>query len=403
MIVVDGELHKRLRKLASPAFKLSQLKKVMPIIETCGDRMVKLFMTCCENNTNCFPDGGKTTEIMVKEILNKTTLDVIGLIAFGHDFKEACTFDTNTFGSHLREWLDVGQELSLTSIFPNQKLIKRCCINVTKFLPNFIQESSIFKLAHITNVVHKLVNGIVQSKIEEKRDKLKNGSIEENTNSKTLLDFILDASDSSKVCHKEVHDILMTFLLAGHETSTLAITWTLYLLSKYPAYQDQCRKEVKQFFDNHEGNVGWDDVHKLSFLNAVVHESLRLYPPIPWLQKYSNGPDKIDEYEIPPNCDIILLICEMQRNSDHWANPDDFIPERFLEPHDTIPWEAYMPFGDGIHKCIGYQLALVEINYFIAVLLKNFEFSVNSSIQYKEYVALTMRPKPALKLFVKVL
>lgn len=391
LIVVNGDVHKKLRKLASPSFKLSALKKLMPIIEMCGERMVKLFSTCCVK---------PGSEIVVKEVLNKTTLDIIGLIAFGHDFKESCSFDSGTFGCDLREWLDKGMELSLLSILPFQLKLKRFLTNITRYLPDCMLRNGALKLAHTTNKIHELVQNIVQHQIEQR----KNGCQWNNdvVKSKSLLDFILDSTDTVDLNNTELHDLLMTFLIAGHETSTLAITWTLYLLAQRPEYQEKCRKEVKLFFEEHQSNVEWDDVKKFTLLNAVVHESLRLYPPVPWLHRVSINADIIDGYFVPPNTDIIVTMCDTQRNPDYWTNPNAFIPERFLEPGNDIPWDAFMPFGDGVHKCIGYQLALVEIIYLLSILLKNFEFSLDPTAEYHEFVIITMQPKPGLKLRTKV-
>lgn len=388
LIVVNGEIHKKLRKLASPAFKLSSLRKTMPIIEKCGDRMVKLISTKCNQSNQKF------TEIDVKEIVNKTTVDVIGIIAFGHDFQDSCNSDVGTFGSQLREWLDGNNFVSLSSILPFQKSLQLSLLKFSRYAPKMLQ-TTVLKPYCMTDRVHTLVENIIQKKIEE----WKNGMLH---NKQSLLDFILHGSDSLDICPKEIHDLLMTFLLAGHETSSLAITWTLYLLAKHPQVQDKCRQEVISFFRDHPNGVDWDDVKKLLFLNAVVHESLRLYPPIPWLNRLSLNADEIAGYYVPPNTDHVLLICEMHRNPKYWSNPDNFVPDRFLEPHDSIPWDAFMPFGDGVHKCIGYQLALTEINYFMAVLLKNFEFSIDPEVSYREFVIITMQPKPALKLLTKI-
>lgn len=360
----------------------------------CGQRMINLFLSRCKESDN------NSVEIGVKQILNKTTLDVIGLIAFGHDFKESCSFDTDTFGSHLRSWLDEGVELSPFSVLPFQLIFKRFMVKLTKYMPKYIRENvSFLMLANMTNQIHDLVEGIVQSKIENKRT----GGHDEMNNSKTLLDFILDAGDSVEIYNKEIHDLLMTFLIAGHETSTLGVTWTLYLLVKHPKCQKKCREEISKFFAEHKNGIDWDDLKQLTYLNAVVYESLRLFSPVPWLHRVSIDEDEIAGYKIPADTDILLIFCEMHRNPEYWTNPEEFLPERFLEPTDNIPWDAFMPFGDGVHKCIGYQLALTEITYFMAILLKNFDFSIDDSVKYLDYVILTCQPKPPLKLFVKVL
>lgn len=388
LIVANGEVHKKLRKLASPAFKLSNIKKVMPIIELCGERMIKLFRKLCDEHS--LDNKENTNEVDIKELLSKTTLDVIGLMAFGHDFEESCSFKTDTFGCKLRKWLNI--KISMFCLLPFQLPIKFfIAMKLMRYIPK-----NILKDHHTTYEIHDLVDSIVQKKIDQKS----NGVQSDNVSGKTLLDSILNSQESAGATQKEIHDLLMTFLIAGHETSALALTWTLYLLAKYPRYQEKCREEGKTFFAQQK-TIEWDDVKKLSFHNAVVHEALRLYSPIPWLSREPTAWDKVAGCYIPPYTDTLVILCEMHRNPEYWSNPLEFLPERFLEPHDSIPWDAFMPFGDGPHKCIGYQLALVEIVYFLALLMKNFSFSANPNIEYKDFCIITMQPRPKLKLYVK--
>lgn len=358
----------------------------------CGERMVKLFQLKCNEKT---ANNEGETEVDVKEMMNKTTLDVIGLIAFGHDFEESCGFKTGTFGCAMRNWMHM--KVSLFCIFPFQLPVKLLFYNqIMRYVPQ-----NILKDYHTTYKIHDLVDNIIEEKIKQKTSNKDKKSVETNS-SKTLLDFILDSNESFGADYKKIHDLLMTFLIAGHETSTLAITWALYLLTKNPEYQTKCREEVNTFFEKRDSPaVEWDDVKKLTFLNAAIHESLRLYSPVPWLNRLSINPDEIAGCPIPANCDILLIMAEMHRNPDYWVNPHEFRPERFLEPHETIPWDAFMPFGDGTHKCIGYQLAMVEIVYFTALLLKSFEFSIDPKVDYCDFTIITMQPSPPLKLFVK--
>lgn len=389
LIVVNGENHKRLRRLATPAFKTSTLKKVMPYIEMCGERLVKLFQTVIrESNKN---EKENYTEIFTNDLLNKTTLDIIVLIAFNYDLKESCGFEKKTFGHELREWLQFRIKPSI--ILPWQKRMNFAIMKLTRYLPSWM-----FGNFHTGNKVHDLIDNFIETKIAERR------STSNETNSRSLFEFILDGSESANLNRTELHDMIMTFVVAGHETSSVTLTWTLYLLAKHPEHQVKCREEaLKMFQEKQNQTIEWDNVKKLTYLNACIHESLRLYPPVPYLNRATLNEDEISGYKIPANQDVLLLITDMQRNPEYWPNPEDFLPERFLESTENLQMDAYMPFGDGAHKCIGYQLALIEVTYLMAIILKNFEFSLDPNIHYREFSMVTMRPKPDLKLRMKMI
>lgn len=108
--------------------------------------------------------------------------------------------------------------------------------------------------------------------------------------------------------------------------------------------------------------------------------------------------DIIDNKKVPAGCDLLINIFELQRDPEIWTNPDSFEPERFLD--DKNPTCGYMPFGDGLHKCIGYQFATAEIALVASVLLRNYQFDVIEGDYYQERAVITLSPNPSLRLLV---
>ena len=122
---------------------------------------------------------------------------------------------------------------------------------------------------------------------------------------------------------------VFTFILAGNETSSVSLAWTLYELAKNPHIQDKLRGEVEKAFSDEE--LTWEKLEKLQFLKNVVKESLRLHPPADVTGRISLSDVEIGGYFVPRGTKIILPIDAVQRSSHYWSNPEIFDPQRFEE------------------------------------------------------------------------
>ena len=123
---------------------------------------------------------------------------------------------------------------------------------------------------------------------------------------------------------------VFTFILAGNETSSVSLAWTLYELAKNPHIQDKLRREVEKAFSD-EGELTWEKLEKLQFLENVIKESLRLHPPADVTSRVALSDVEIGGYFVPRGTMILLPIDAVQRSSHYWANPDLFDPQRFEE------------------------------------------------------------------------
>ena len=191
-----------------------------------------------------------------------------------------------------------------------------------------------------------------------------------------LLSALMAARDEGRgLSDAELRDEAMTFLLAGHETTANALTWTWYLLSKNPQVLEEMRREV-------DSVVGTDvptapDIERLGFTRAVVEESMRLYPPAWLIEREAVQDDEIDGYVIPSGSVLMVSPYVTHRHPDLWPNPEAFDPRRFLEAASSErPPFAYFPFGGGRRQCIGAGFAMMEAVVIAAMIVARYDFEL---------------------------
>lgn len=216
-----------------------------------------------------------------------------------------------------------------------------------------------------------------------------------------LLSVLLNASKSLPAkCEtgplqprRWLRDQLVTFLLAGHETVAVSLTWCLYLLAHHPDVQARLRELVR----GSEPDVAW--LGRWTELDAVVHEALRLYPPVWSLGREAIAADRFDDLEVPAGATVMVSPYAIQRRADLWPEPDAFRPERFAAgPPKQTEALTWLPFSAGPRFCPGEALALNELKLALREVLLRFEVSPLSSRPIATEALISFRPKKELKL-----
>ena len=168
---------------------------------------------------------------------------------------------------------------------------------------------------------------------------------------------------------ERIVDNLTTFLLAGHETTAKALTWTLYVLSRAPDWQERVRAEVLTIAGS--GRVGPETIGKLPVTTRVLKESMRLYPPVPVITRVSAEDVDIGGKHLPKPTLIVIPIYAVHRHRLLWPEPDRFDPDRFLpESEAKYPRTQFMPFGYGPRVCIGSSFAILEATAILPLYCK---------------------------------
>ncbi|KAK0188253.1 cytochrome P450 [Armillaria mellea] len=416
LVTSEGEVHRRQRKILSPAFSLSHIKSLTPIFWDKAEQLRDIWLQ----------SSGNSVRVDALSYLARATLDVIGLAGFGYHF-DSLSSRGNTN--------ELAQAFSI--IFSTARKFRLVTILQVWFpiLRRFRPHNATMAAAHAT------MRRIGLELIQERRDAVTNEMREKKPmlldGNKTILgrDILsvlirsnLSASSSEQMSLPEILSQISTFLAAGHETTASALTWCLYALVTNPDAQAVLRKELRRL-NALEGDRErlTDEIMKCQYLDWVVRETLRLHSPVTNTMRVCMR----DEDEIPIDCsltstapggyldkdgvrrytikvkkwDIITIPIQAINDSERLWGEDSkvFRPERWAARTtlraNSIPglYSNIMTFLngnpiDGNRSCIGYKFALLEIKIFLYVLLKDLEFSIDPAMVIEKRVNVVTRP-----------
>lgn len=216
-----------------------------------------------------------------------------------------------------------------------------------------------------------------------------------------LLDLLLEGEDPKtgrKMTTSELRDNLLTFIVAGHETTALTLSWALYLCAFDPGVQAAARAEAQGVLGDRAATAA--DVAALPLVRRIIDEALRMYPPAAFLSRTARAKDELCGREVLPGDTVILPIYALHRHHKLWKDPDRFDPSRFTNAK-AIDRFAYLPFGDGPRICIGASFALQEAVIILATLLARYRFTAVPGKDPKPVMILTLRPEGGVWLSVE--
>jgi cytochrome P450 len=196
-------------------------------------------------------------------------------------------------------------------------------------------------------------------------------------------------------------DNLLTFFLAGHETTAKALTWTLYLLARAPYWENQIREEIRRVAG--DGPIKSEHIDKLVITTQVLKESMRLYPPLPAALRQPIVDTELAGVPIKSGTVVVVPIYAIQRHRRYWSDPDRFDPARFAQENETkMSRYHYMPFGAGARICIGMAFALVEAITILATLVRTASFATKPGHEPEPLHRATLRPSGGMSLTVRI-
>jgi cytochrome P450 len=225
-------------------------------------------------------------------------------------------------------------------------------------------------------------NTIIKEIIEER--KASNEEINDLLN--MLLETRYEDTGESMSIEQLIDEIKVLFI-AGHETTANALTFTLYLLGRNPEVQQKVFEEIIEVESQTSNSI--EQLQKMIYTNAVLNESMRLYPPA-WITDRQNlEDDSLAEFKIKRNTLIGVSFYELHRNPKYWNNPDEFIPDRFLGEQKKKSMQYFYPFGAGPRMCIGTGFAIYEMCLTISQIVKKYIIkSGNDTVQFNPLITL---------------
>ncbi|KAK2983900.1 hypothetical protein RJ640_008059 [Escallonia rubra] len=365
LVTTEGEKWAKLRKLANHAFHAESLKNMTPAMISSAEMMLERWKQ----------QEGK--EIEVFEEFRLLTSEVISRTAFGSSYLEG------------QDIFDMFRKLSI--------IISRNAFKVRiPFLSWLLKSGDDIES-------EKLEQGIRDSiiRIIAKKEKSMNGEV-----GNFGVDFLgllvkanHDADEGNHVTVQDVVDECKTFYIAGHETTTSLLAWTVLLLAIYTDWQEKARQEVLDLFGKEPPNS--DGISRLKTMNMIINETLRLYPPVVSLLRKVKCETKLGNFNLPANINLVMPTLSIHHDIQIWGEDAQlFKPEKFSEgvakATNNNP-AVFLPFGLGPRSCVGLNFATNEAKIGLTMMLQRYAFTLSPAYIHSPIVILTVRPQHGIQ------
>lgn len=358
LLTSDGDFWLRQRRLAQPAFHRKRLADFGRIMTTATSNMLDQWRP---NQT-----------FDIQAAMNLLTLEIVGKTLFGVDLTQD--------GGRIYDAVDVaGRSIIKLTTNPLGILALR-----VPFLP--ITRKYYGAVSEIDEVITRII-------AERRGDERDHGDL--------LSMFMLaeDEETGERMNDKQLRDEVQTMVLAGHETTALLLTWVFYLLAKHPEVHERVMAEIDAVVGSR--TVTMDDMRELTYIDQVLNETMRLYPPAYTMARFCNEADVIGGYDIGRNSVISMPTYYLHRHPEFWPDAEQFDPERFsAEKTANRHRFAFLPFGAGPRQCIGNRFALMEAVLILVTILQRFKLEIPEGHVAELEPQITLRPKGGIPVTV---
>jgi len=352
LLNTNGDEWRRRRRLIQPAFSGRRLESYSEIvIDYTDERLAR------------WRDGAR---IDLSREMMELTLRIVSRALFAHE--------TSGEGDRVAEAMDT---------------FRRSFGGIENLLPDWAplpaKRRSLAALAAIDEIVYGMIDAATPASQGGGED---------------LLSILLDGSEGERLERSELRDELLTLFIAGHETTSHALSWTFHLLARNPGALERSVAEVDTVLGGRTPTMA--DLPALPWSLKVLEEAMRIYPPAFAIARTSTEDATLGGYEIPAGADLAIWILHAHRDARWFADPLAFRPERFApDARRSLPRCAYMPFGAGQRTCIGKRFALMEAHLVLARILQSFRLEGVPGHEVTPHMAVTMAPADGLPMVVR--
>ncbi|XP_001604044.1 cytochrome P450 4C1 [Nasonia vitripennis] len=362
LVTSTGELWFSHRRLITPAFHFGVLEEYGAVMR----EKVEIFKECIESELKTDPKA----PINIFGLVVKYTLDTICETAMGVNID--------------------------TQRNPESAYVKAvhtyARLTVERFYKPWLKWNAIYyrtnkgkEALNAVKIMHSFTEKVIRQKQAERKEKsFSNKELSDEVDEfgkrkrKAFLDLLLSASEnaSNPLTFEELREEVDTFMFAGHDTTSSAISWGLFALANAPEIQAKVHKELQEIFGDSGETANSKQLSELKYLDRVIKEVLRLYPSAPMVSRRLTHDTVIDNHHVPKGTFVNIHIYQMHHDPKVWKDPETFDPDRFLPENirSRHPY-SYVPFSAGPRNCIGQKFALLEVKTALTAILRKWQIS----------------------------
>ncbi|EMD32995.1 hypothetical protein CERSUDRAFT_99004 [Gelatoporia subvermispora B] len=384
----DGDIHRRQRKAMLPAFGTPEAKALVPVFRDCAARLTVKWKEIISVSS------GDSTVFNIPMWVSRATMDAIGEAAFDYKFGILGNSDNELAKAYQNLLSDIFAAPSGVKIFL-QSIAHYVPLSVQEFFYDILPGKGLDKARFNRTAAHKVAYELLEAKTQ---------ALSVEKSGRDIMSILVKANstenEKARLSEDEMIAQMRTIMLAGQETTSNGLTWTLLELAKYPEIQRRLREEIwnKEAELRERGNSGFTaaDLESMPYLQAVLRESLRFNPPVYHTFRQSAMDDVlplskpittlsgkvVQELPIPKGTRAVLSIIGHGRDKDVWGeDADQFNPERWLGrkasrgPNVGV-FSNLLTFAGGVRACIGWRFAIYELQSFLVELVSHFEFEL---------------------------
>ncbi|KAI0718403.1 cytochrome P450 [Cerioporus squamosus] len=390
LISVTGDQHKKQRKLLNPAFSIAHLRETLPMMYDVAYRLRDAISAR-------LPEGDRFTEIDMMGWISRTALELVAQAGLGSSLDSLEDDNASPYGEALKAFIPAMVPIAIfRRVLPF--LVKIGPPTFRRRIVDLIPYEPLRKVKNIIDVLDANARRIVSEKI----DVVRRG--DDAGDGKDILSRLvranMEASGDDIMSEEEIVGQVSTLVFAATDTTSSAVARILYLLAQHQDVQEKLRREIVQA--RSDGDLTFDELFELPYLEAVCRETLRLYAPVSFVSKTArqdtvlplsepiHGVDghEIERLHIPKGTNVFVGISAANRAKELWGeDAEEWKPERWLAPLPETLVQARMPgvysnmmtFLGGGRACIGFKFSQCEMKVFLSILLESFAFKLSET------------------------